>query len=47
MEREMGKVAGGQYVLVPASDRTRGHASLNDAALWKDYIVELLARSAR
>ena len=47
MEREMGKIAGGQYVLVAASDRTRGHASLNDAALWKDYLVELLARSAR
>ena len=47
MEREIRRVAGGQYVLVPASDRTRGHASLNDAALWKDYLVELLARSAR
>ena len=47
MEREIRRVAGGQYILIPASDRTRGHASLNDAALWKDYLVELLARSAR
>ena len=47
MEREIGRVAGGQYVLIPASERTRGHASVNDATLWKDYLVGLLARSAR
>ena len=47
MEREIKRVALGRYVLVPASDRTRGHASVNDATLWKDYLEELLARSAR
>ncbi|MBI3530003.1 MAG: alpha/beta fold hydrolase [Betaproteobacteria bacterium] len=47
MEREIRRIAGARYVLVPASDRTRGHASVNDATLWKDYLVELLARSAR
>ena len=47
MEREIKRVARGKYVLVPASERTRGHASVNDATLWKDYLVELLARSAR
>ena len=47
MEREIRRVAHGKYVLVPASERTRGHASVNDATLWKDYLVELLARSAR
>jgi homoserine O-acetyltransferase len=47
MEREITRIAGGQYVLVPATDRTRGHASFSDATLWKDYLVELLARSAR
>ena len=47
MEREIRRVAGGQYVLIPASDRTRGHASVNEATLWKGYLVELLARSAR
>jgi homoserine O-acetyltransferase/O-succinyltransferase len=46
MEREIKRIASGQYVLVPASDRTRGHASANIATLWKDYLVELLARSA-
>jgi homoserine O-acetyltransferase len=47
MQREIKRVAQGRYVLVPASDRTRGHASVNDATLWKDYLVELLAGSAR
>jgi homoserine O-acetyltransferase len=47
MEREIGRVARGKYLLVPASERTRGHISPGDATLWKDYLVELLARSAR
>jgi homoserine O-acetyltransferase len=47
MEREIKRVVQGRYVLVPASDRTRGHASVNDATLWKDHLEELLARSAR
>ncbi len=45
LEREMPRVPNGRYVLIPASDRTRGHASLAYAALWKDYLAELLARS--
>ena len=47
MERAIKRVVRGKYVLVPASERTRGHASVNDATLWKDYLMELLARSAR
>ena len=46
MEPAIQRVANGKYVLVPASDRTRGHVSAGDAALWKSYLVELLARSA-
>jgi homoserine O-acetyltransferase len=42
MERTITRVPHGRFVLVPESDRTRGHASLNNAALWKDYLVELL-----
>jgi hypothetical protein len=32
-------------VTVPAGERTRGHASFQDATLWKEYLVELLERS--
>jgi homoserine O-acetyltransferase/O-succinyltransferase len=47
MERVIVRVPQGRYVLVPASERTRGHASLSDAVLWKADLEELLARSAR
>ncbi|MEO8164800.1 MAG: hypothetical protein ABI619_05330, partial [Betaproteobacteria bacterium] len=47
LEREVARVAHGEFVLVPAGERTRGHASLIDAALWKQYIARLLARDAR
>ena len=47
MEPAIARVARGKYVLVSASERTRGHVSPADATLWKDYLVELLARSAR
>ena len=47
MEREIKRVARGKYVLVPASERTRGHGSANDATLWTEYLVELLARPSR
>ncbi len=47
MERTIARVPRGRYVLVPESDRTRGHASLNNAALWKDYLIELLEHPAR
>ena len=47
LERGMLRVPNGRFVLIPASDATRGHASLAYAALWKDYLAELLAQSAR
>ena len=45
LEREMARVRDGKFVLISATERTRGHASLADAELWKEYVVELLARS--
>lgn len=47
MEREIVRAPHGRYVLIPASDRTRGHASLADAVLWKEYLVDLLAHLSR
>jgi homoserine O-acetyltransferase len=47
MEREIARVPDGRYVLIPASDRTHGHASLADAVLWKDYLADLLGRISR
>ena len=42
MEREIKKVNGGRYILLPLSDQTRGHLTYNRAVLWKNHLVELL-----
>jgi len=44
-EREIQRVKRGRFVLIPASDKTRGHGSHTWAALWKDQLVALLAET--
>jgi homoserine O-acetyltransferase/O-succinyltransferase len=46
-EREIKKVRNGRFVLLPISDETRGHGTHTRAAVWKQYLAELLQRSAR
>jgi homoserine O-acetyltransferase len=36
-------IPGARFVLVPAGPETKGHLTLQLAALWKPYLVELLA----
>ena len=43
VERLMPRVARGRYVLIPISDRTRGHGTHSLPAIWKGYLGELLA----
>ena len=47
LEREIKRVPQGRAVVIPMSDKTRGHGSHTVAALWKDQLVNLLQRSAR
>jgi homoserine O-acetyltransferase len=47
LEREIKRVARGRAVVLPFSDRTRGHGSHTVAALWERYLVELLRESSR
>jgi homoserine O-acetyltransferase len=35
-----------QFVLIPISDATRGHGTHTQAAIWKNYLIQLLAESA-
>ncbi len=35
-----------QFVLIPISDATRGHGTHTQAAIWKEYLVQLLNASA-
>jgi homoserine O-acetyltransferase len=44
-EKLIKKVPRGQFVLIPTSDKTRGHGTHTQAAIWKDYLVKLLAES--
>lgn len=46
-EREIQKVAGAKFVLIPASDQTHGHGTHTWPIFWKGELVDLLARSRR
>jgi homoserine O-acetyltransferase/O-succinyltransferase len=41
-EREIRRVPNGKFVLLPISDKTRGHGTHTSAAVWKQYLKELL-----
>ncbi len=47
MEREIRRVKRGRYVLIPISERTRGHGTHTLAALWKEELGRLLRESER
>jgi len=42
LEREIKRVRHGRAVVIPLSDKTRGHGSHTIATLWKDELVKLL-----
>jgi len=44
-EREVKLVKNGRFVLLPASDQTHGHGTHTWAAVWQQYLRELLASS--
>jgi homoserine O-acetyltransferase len=47
MERLMPRVKRGKYILIPTSDKTRGHGTHSLPAIWKPYLVELLREIGR
>jgi homoserine O-acetyltransferase len=44
-QREIQKVKKGQFVLIPASDQTHGHGTHTWAAIWQQYLQQLLEES--
>ena len=46
-EREIKRLRSGKFVLLPASEETHGHGTHTWAAVWLQYLKELLARSAK
>jgi homoserine O-acetyltransferase len=45
LEREIKRVPHGRAIVIPTSDKTRGHGSHTVAALWKDELIQLLRDS--
>jgi homoserine O-acetyltransferase len=43
MEAAMSRLKNGKYVLLPITDRSRGHGTTVYALLWRDYLSELLS----
>jgi homoserine O-acetyltransferase len=42
-KREIQRVKGARFVVLPVSDATRGHGTHTWAAVWKEYLADLLA----
>jgi len=47
LEREIQRVKRGRYILIPVSDRTRGHGTHSLPAIWGNYLAELLKESGK
>jgi homoserine O-acetyltransferase len=47
LEREIKRVPRGRAIMIPESDKTAGHGTHTLAAVWKQYLVELLKASER
>jgi homoserine O-acetyltransferase len=47
LEREIKRVPHGRAIVIPLSDKTRGHGSHTLAALWKDELITLLKETER
>jgi homoserine O-acetyltransferase len=47
LEREIKRVKRGRAILIPMSDRTRGHGTHTLAPIWKKHLARLLSDSER
>jgi homoserine O-acetyltransferase len=47
LEREIKRVPHGKAILIPMSEKTRGHGTHTLAAVWKHHLVDLLKESER
>ena len=47
LESEIKRVPHGRAIVIPFSEKTRGHGSHTVAALWKDELVKLLQETGR
>jgi homoserine O-acetyltransferase len=46
LEREIKRVKRGRFILIPASEKTRGHGTHSMPAIWGEYLAQLMQESA-
>jgi len=46
-EHESKRLKNGKFVLLPISEKTHGHGTHTWAAAWREYLVQILAQTAR
>jgi homoserine O-acetyltransferase len=46
-EQQVKRIKNGRFVLIPIGPETRGHGTHTMAAVWKDYLAELLKETER
>ncbi len=47
LEKEIARVKKGRAIVLPLSERTVGHGTHTQAAVWKQYLEELLRATAK
>jgi homoserine O-acetyltransferase len=47
LEREIKRVPRGRAMVIPTSEKTRGHGSHTIASLWKEQLLELMQTTTR
>jgi homoserine O-acetyltransferase len=47
IDKEILRVKNGRYILIAATDQTRGHGTHSWPAFWQDHLAQLLERSER
>jgi homoserine O-acetyltransferase len=46
-EKMVTRMPNARFILIPTSDATRGHGTHTQAAVWKDYLIDFLARTEK
>ncbi len=47
LEKEIARVKRGKAIIIPRSDRTRGHGTHTLAVIWKEHLIRLLQESEK
>jgi homoserine O-acetyltransferase len=46
-QKLVGRMPHAKFILIPISDKTRGHGTHTVASVWKDYLVQFLSETEK